>query len=321
MALQPYALCSMSEFKALLTVTGGTKDDDIERAINTASRLIEADLGRRLRFRAPEEVEGGANTVASVAIANGSLTVAAQPGTGGRTVIVTLTDADRSVRAGTVTVTGTVGGTAGVTEAFDLADGQSRYHGRRFFTAISSIVVASLVGASASDFIKVGTSLGYVEYHSIFGGEYKIKLREWPLYAVAEINEDSARTFASTTALTVSTEYETAANGAVTRLSSSLPTSFESGWRALKARYSAGYGAISSVPPDLRNVCLTLAGMIYQEPQRGPLGTTSVSDQLGNFTRLAPTGITSAMSASLGEYRRPDIFDTTAERDFDEEAV
>ena len=65
MALQPYALASVADFKDTLNIGGPAKDDVIERCINAASRLIEADLSCRLRYRAPEEIEGAANIVAS----------------------------------------------------------------------------------------------------------------------------------------------------------------------------------------------------------------------------------------------------------------
>ena len=53
--LQPYALVSLTDFKDTLTVQGDAKNEVIERAISTASRLIEAELSRRLRYRAPED--------------------------------------------------------------------------------------------------------------------------------------------------------------------------------------------------------------------------------------------------------------------------
>lgn len=320
MALQPYALASLAAFKSTVNAGGTAKDEQIERALNTASRLIEAELGRRLRYRAPEEVAGAANIVASVAIATGSLTVAAQP-SASRTLIVSVTDRDRSITAGTLTITGTVAGTAGSTETFDLSDGQSRYHGRKFFTAVSAAALTGVVGASSSDLITVGTSLGMVEYHDP-GGSCRIRLGEWPVYAFAEINEDSNRDYASTTALDLTDDYEYSVRGVVTRVdSNSQPMAFESGYRAIKVRYSAGYGALSTIPPDLQDVCIRLAALGYKEYERGSLGQSAVSDQLGNFTRFSSSQITPEMRDALAEYRRPDIFTTTVERDFDEEAT
>lgn len=322
MSLQPYALVSLADFKDTLNLKGDSKDEVIERAINSASRLIEADLGRRLRYRAPEEVAGGANIVASVALTNGALTVADQPA-GSRTIIVSITDTDRSVRSGTVTVTGTVDGVAGTTEVFDLSAQQARYHGRKFFTAISGIVVASASApvAQTSDLIAVGTSLGMVEYHDPRGCA-RIQLREWPVYAFAEINEDPNRVYAAATALDADDDYQYSASGEVTRVDTSgLPFAFWSGYRAIKVRYSAGYGSISTVPPDLKDVCLRLAGTKYKEWERGALGITGMSDQLGNYTRIGAAALTNDMRDDLATYRRSDLFTTTAERDFDEEAA
>jgi len=317
MALQPYALASVADFKDTLNIGGPAKDDVIERSINAASRLIEADLSRRLRYRAPEEIEGSANIVASGALANGALTIADQPAAA-RTLIVNITDSNRSVKSGTVTVTGTVGGTAGTTEVFNLADGQARYHGRKFFTVVSGIVVASVASATSDDLISVGTSLGMVEYHSPVG--HRIRLLESPIVSLAEINEDSNRNYAAATALAAA-DYEYSFAGEVTRVYARSPISFWSGYRSVRVRYSAGYGGLSSVPPDLKDVCLRLAGTMHQEFQRGALGVSTVSDQLGNFTRLSSARLTDEMRDALAEYRRPDLFHTTAERDFDTEAV
>lgn len=321
MSLQPYALASLAGFKDTLGVGGPGRDDVIERAINTASRLIEAEVGRRLRYRAPEEIAGAANIVAAVALTNTastSLTIAAQP-SAARTLIVTITDSDRSVRAGTVTVTGTVAG-ASTTEVFDLADGQARYHGRKFFTAVASVVTLNVAGASSVDTIAVGTSLGMIEYHDPCGSA-RIRLREWPVYAFAEINEDANLDYAAATALTVTTEYQYSAAGEVTRVySSGQPMAFESGYRAIRVRYSAGWGGLSTVPADIKDLCLRIAGAKVKEFERGSLGMSSVSDAQGNFTRLGAS-MTRDQRDELAEYRRPDLFTTTAERDFDEEAA
>jgi hypothetical protein len=321
MSLQPYALASLSDFKDTLGKGGTAKDDVIDRAINTASRLIEAELGRRLRYRAPEEVAGGANVVAAVALTNTtstSLTIAAQP-SAARTLIITITDTDRSVKAGTVTVTGTVGGSS-TTEVFDLADCQSRYHGRKFFTAVASVVTLNVTGASSADTIAVGTSLGMVEYHDPRCSS-RIRLRESPVYSIAEIYEDSNLDYASTDLLTVTTDYQFSVAGEVTRVDTDgHPQAFESGYRAVKVRYSAGYGALSTVPPDIKDLCLRVAGAKVMEFERGSLGMSSVSDAQGNFTRLGST-LTRDQRDELAEYRRSDIFTTTAERDFDEEAA
>jgi hypothetical protein len=315
--LQPYALASLKDFKGTVNLAGKGKDDVIERALNASSRIIEAELGRRLRYRAPEEISGGANIVATVAISNATLTLAAQP-TASRTLIVTITDADRSIHSGLVTVTGTVSG-ASTTEVFDLSAGQSRYHGRKFFTAIASVVTSTVVGNTSADTIAVGTSLGMVEYHDPCG-EIRIKLQEWPVYSIADIYEDPNRDYAAATLLTATTDYESSTSGSVVRVLSALPIAWWSGYRAVKVRYSAGYGSLSTVPDDLKDLCIRLAGVKVAEFERGSLGTTSVSDNLGNFSRITAT-LTRDQRDELAEYRRGDLFSTTAERDFDEEAA
>jgi len=318
--LRPYALVSLSEFKDTLVKNGTGRDDVAERAINTASALIETETGYRLRYRAPEEVSGAANVVAAVTLDNGTLTIAAQPDSAGRTLIVTLVDTERKVDSGTLTVTGTVGGTAGQTEAFNLADGP-RLHGRKFFTAISSVVVADYAKASSSArTVAVGTSEGMVEYHTVCSGASRIRLME-RVYAVGEVNEDQGRDYDTTTALVEDTDYEVAQGSTLVRVTTRSPWSWVTGYRAIKVRYSGGFGALSTVPDDLRDICIRVAGGIYQEWTRGMLGIQSQSDQLGNFTRFTAARLSDDAKDDLAPYRRGDIFSGTGERDFDEAAV
>lgn len=319
--LAPYALVHPDEFKRTITAQGGSKDDVIERAINTASRLIEAELGRRLRYRSPAEQENAANTVADVALAVGSLTVAEQPDSSGRTLIVSLTDADRSVKVGTVTVTGTVGGVAAQTEVFTLSDGP-RLHGRKFFSAISGITVAGVTQPTGgADTIRIGTSLGMVEYHTP-RDPYTIRLLERP-YMIAELNEDPVDLeYAALTALVHDVDYRFAFDGLVTRIDSRRAYAWRSGYRALKARYSGTYGALSTIPDDLRQLCISIAAPMYQEMNRADVGMQTQSDALGNFTRFGPSGVlTQGHKDALAEYRKPDLFYATGQRDFDLEAV
>jgi hypothetical protein len=330
-------MVTLAELRPWAKVTGTGGDTLLEMCAGVATKGIESFLDRRVVFRAPAEVSGGANIVASVAITNATLTIAGQPNAAGRTHIVTVTDADKSITAGLVTITGTVGGVAGTTEVFDLTNGLTQY-GVKFFTAITSIVVSGLVGNTGADFIKVGSSLGYVEYHfrddtyghgySGYGygyGSYPCRgdlwTRERPIINILEVNEDPNRVYGSTTKLVEGTDFIVSRNdGRLLRWTGTGPTAWPYGQRIVRNTYSAGYFTAANVPMDIKEVCLSLADRIYKE--RGREGEMSHSDSLGTVTRFSPAFLTAPMREQLMPYRRP-IYDPSqsAEWDLDVEAA
>jgi len=323
MTLAAHALISLAELKEYLRETGKAEDAQFERAIMRATEAIEAEGvgGRRLVYRAP--VEDDDLVVASAVIADGALTVAASPNSEGRTLVVTKTDADRTVLAGTLTMTGTVGGTAGVTEAFDLslADVQ---HGVKFFTAISAAAITATSGADAADTVKVGTSEGYIELYSPGGQTELICPMEWPIQSVIDVNEDADRVFAAATALVEDTDFEirnrSRIGRALARLDDSLDYAWIGGRRVIRVRYSAGYKTSATVPEKIKGVCLELAAWYHQHETRKEWGLSSRSDGIGSVTRSGPPILTSGMVAALGSYFRSES-GVTAERDFALEVV
>jgi hypothetical protein len=333
-------MATFAEFLPWTKVTLGTSGTPawlaavqlLEQCLGIATRGVESFLDRRIVFRAPPEVSGAANIVASVAVTNATLTIAAQPNAAGRTFIVTVTDADKTITAGLVTVTGTVGGVVGTTEVFDLTAGLTQY-GVKFFTAITSIVVSGLVGNTGADFIKVGSSLGYVEYHfrdDIYASGYGYEAaacrgdlwtRERPIINVLELNEDPNRAYAAATKLVEGTDFIINRNdGRLLRWSGNSPTAWPYGQRVIRNTYSAGYFTAANVPLDIKEVCLSLADRIYKE--RGREGEMSHSDSLGTVTRFSPAFLTTPMREQLMPYRRP-IYDPSmsAEWDLDTEAA
>jgi len=92
--------------------------------------------------------------VASVAIANGAQTIAHQPDVP-RNITITVTDANASIDAGTVTVTGTDISGNPVSEVMTMPANLTKT-GTKTFKKITSVVVASLHGQEAGDTIVVG---------------------------------------------------------------------------------------------------------------------------------------------------------------------
>lgn len=322
MALSADSLVTLAEAKAAIPVTGSGADDLIEREIKHWSREVRRITGRRWVYWAPPEVDGAANIVASVAITSATLTLAAQPDSSGRTLIVTVTDANRSITAGTITIVGTVAGATKTVVLTLSQDGPTVFHVPYFFTALASITVASLAGNTGADFIKVGTSLGLVEFYSPRLNDrtpHKLHLREYPLIQSAVVNEDTARAYGTDTALVLDTDYEVSRGEYLVRIASRLPLSWVSGYRTVKHRYSAGYFGPANVPGNIKEVVLELVAWAYRYAKNGRQGASAGTDALGSWT-MGPPMVTTGMQARLmgdASWR----FDELPEWDFDQDAA
>lgn len=285
------------------------------RNITDASRLIEGDLGRRIVYRAPPEVLTLDN-ILSTAFANGT-PAGSQPNAAGRTLVVNFPS---TATAGTVAVTGTVAGVAGTTETFDVADGLVQ-HGLKFFSAISGVVIAGAVGGGT---LRIGTSLGYVDYHRRRRDcPQELASREWPRVQTNELNEDAARAFGTTTKLVEGTGFlltRRTDGDFLVRLSSSLPIAFLDGWRSVKDVYSGGYRA-AQVPEDIKGVCRRLAILLHDEVEHGRIEVATGSGPLGSWSRFGPATMTRTMRAQLARFRRNRFGTDTAEPDYDLEAA
>lgn len=305
-------IITLADLKAYKPAAGQAADPRFRPLITTASRVIEATLGRRIIYRAPPEVATYDN-ILSAAFANGTPAGGA-PNAAGRTLIVLF---PATATAGTVAVTGTVAGVVGVTETFDVVDGLLQ-HGLKFFTAISAITIAGALGGGT---LKMGTSIGYVDYHTPV--ESEIMSYEWPRQQTLEINEDAARTYASGTKLVAGTDFlltRRTDGDFLIRLSSSLPMAWQGGWRAIKDVYSAGY-RVASMPEEFKDTCRRLVVLLFQEVDKGQVEVASGSNALGNWSRMGPAMLTKAMRSQVAHLRRNRFGADTAERDYDLEAA
>ena len=98
--------------------------------------------------------------VESVDIADGALTIAHQPDVP-RNVTITVIDANQSISAGLITITGTNWSGAIVVEVFDLTNGLVQV-GTQTFSTILSCIVSDLAGEEAGDTIIIGIG-GYAQ--------------------------------------------------------------------------------------------------------------------------------------------------------------
>jgi hypothetical protein len=319
-------LISLSDLGAYKARGGPERNRALVRFITAASRAIEAEVGRRLRYRGPLEVAGGANIVADTAFtAAGALAIANQPNAAGRSLVVTVKDADPEtpITGGTVTIVGTVGGVPGTTVVLDLSAGLVQ-HTLEFFTAVTSITVAGQAGDAAADRIKVGSSLGYTELHTVerCSESWVLLPIEWPVANVLEVNEDASRTFGASTRLTAGTDYQLAVaderqmgRSSLIRLSSSLPTAWMFGFEPNKLVLTAGYSA-TGVPEEIRGIAERLVELLDDEISNGRLGVSARSDPSGNFTRFAAAALTPEMRRQLAAYRRRTYATETGQRYF-----
>lgn len=315
------ALYTLKEAQLVCGNQGSARDDLHDLLAASVSADIEEYLDRRVVFRAPTD---GVSIVDSVAIANGALAIANQPNTAGRMLRIVVTDADRGISAGVVTATGTVGGTAGITEVFDLSNGLDQF-GVKPFTLLTDISVSGLVGKGTGDTIKVEATAGYVEYHSTdrrpwrYPENTELWPLEWPVQYVSEVNEDSTRAYAAATQLVQGTDFLVAGRERLVRINTD-PVAWERAYRAVKHVYSAGYFTAANVPSRIKRVALRLHAMYYEEVDKKQIEMSSVTNALGTFTRFGPAGLTEWMRRDLSPFRRHGYFEGV-ERDFDLEAA
>ena len=340
--LQPHALATLADLKRRYPMAGNTLDGALEDAISEASANVELEVARRIVFRAPTEDDDG--IVASVAVPQVAgtthLVAAGSPSTDGRVIVVTVTDPSRILLATGITVvltiTGTVAGVAGVTEVFDLCQGVSTLYGTKFFTAVSArdLVVTGTPAAGAT--IKVGTSLGYVDYSTPQTWRTSdLWLPEWPARQILSLHEDTNRIYDAASLLTEDTDFLISGDFAgrprgilqrigwsnsVGMISSNGLAYWRASYRAQRLVCSAGYFTVANVPATLKAIVLRAALTVYQREQHGALGITGESDATGNRTYYAPAGISDAdreKLRGLTNYDRERVW----ERAFDLEAA
>lgn len=162
------------------------------------------------------------------------------------------------------------------------------------------------------------------EYHTMaVAGDWKhlseLRTREWPILAVASVHEDTdwPRTYGADYLLTVATDYEVVApsqsglRSFIRRLTENGgPSTWETGSRAIRVVYTAGYANTAAVPSRLKGVALRYATRLYREIARQQQGVSATSDAFGNVTRLGAAGLTPDMITALEGERRVEFYET-----------
>lgn len=316
--LPAHALFTMAEVKEAVRAQGTGQHELLALIAAWVADDLEQYTDRRLVYRAPGEDPDNDNIVASAALSNGALTIAAQPNSAGRTLIYSVQDDDFSVTAGLITSTGTFNGVPDATEVVDLSKGLVQ-HGTKFCSALSSVEVSALAGQGGTDKVKVGSSKGYTEYHSPDGRTRDLWPIEWPIRSVLEVNEDADRLYESATGLAENTDFLVAERQRLVRLSGGDLSAWHQGFRAVRHVYAGGYSP-GDVPARVKGVALRLAALYYTELTKGRVELASGSSALGNWTRFGPAGLSDEMKRDLTPFRRTGHFEDV-ERDLDLEAA
>lgn len=317
-SLQPYALATLAELKEIIPVSGSGRDDALRQAINRASRWLEEHAGRRFVFRAPT-VDADAIIAAVV---SGAQTIAGSPPSPGGTLVVTVPS---TITAGTLVVTGTVAGVAGVTETFDLSLGIPTLYGVKFFTTVASATVSGLTGTGTPT---VGYSLGYVDYFTPRRGSPHLRLLDYPVRQVLAVHEDSTRAYDAATELEEDEDFLVtgAARGCPrgvlerTSASDSGPAAWLCSFRGVRVIHSAGYFTVANVPTSLKGLAVRLAKFMYDEEQESTLDTQQESDSMGSRTRVGRSTFLKAIREEAEEFVNH-AWPGDALRDWDQEAA
>lgn len=147
----------------------------------------------------------------------------------------------------------------------------------------------------------------WIEYHQMCTYQPSIlRIKHWPISAVTEIAEDSARSYGASSVLTVDTDYQIIEEGEHTsiirRISGDTPTTWLSGFEAIRVTFSGGW-LPADVPPVIRRVCREYLARQYHAAMNQDYAFQSVSDARGDVTHFGPVMLTKPQKEALSEYK------------------
>jgi hypothetical protein len=147
----------------------------------------------------------------------------------------------------------------------------------------------------------------WTEYHQLSATEPSIlRVKHWPISSITEIAEDSDRDYGSATLLTANTDYVVMDKGEHTaelvRLSGDSPTSWESGFEAIRIKLTGGW-LLADVPRPIRRVCREYLARQFHAAVDQEYAYSRVSDARGDVTYFAQVKLTTAQYSTLSNYR------------------
>ena len=125
------------------------------------------------------------------------------------------------------------------------------------------------------------TTATLTEYHTFDESDAELYTLDFPILTVTSIHEDTARTYADASELTVNTHFIiNKPAGKIIRTVSATAgrTAWATGFRAVKVVYTAGYADTAGVPDAIKDVCGRHVGTVYKEITKQLGGIENVSD-------------------------------------------
>ena len=153
-----------------------------------------------------------------------------------------------------------------------------------------------------------------VEFHTIDGRTSEIDLLDYPIVSVTSVYEDDAREYGAETQLDADQFIVVKPLGRLKRCEpGSGLTSFMRGDRAIRVAYKYGWTR-ATLPEHFKDFAGQIAAVLWSEKKRAAPGATSMSDSMGNFTRIDASHLPESITAAFEDERAP-IGDKTGERD------
>lgn len=143
-----------------------------------------------------------------------------------------------------------------------------------------------------------------VEYHTVFGTR-EIDLLDYPIASITSVHEDDTREYGSDTLLDADQFIVMKPLGRLKRCEpGSGLTSFMTGDRAIRVAYKYGWTR-AALPEHFKDFAGQIAAVLWAEKKRAAPGATSMSDSMGNFTRIDASHLPDSITAAFEDERAP----------------
>jgi hypothetical protein len=148
-------------------------------------------------------------------------------------------------------------------------------------------------------------STAWIEYHERSSAAPSVlRVLHWPPTSpITEIAEDTSRAYGATTVLTENTDFLVNYNtGEITRVSGGSPTTWFSGFEAIRIKLTGGWSE-ANVPPAVKDVCKEYMARKYHAGVDQEYSFSTVNDARGTVTHFGPVMLTKPMKMRMSEYK------------------
>lgn len=120
------------------------------------------------------------------------------------------------------------------------------------------------------------------EFHTLTSPDSELFTLDWPIISITSIHEDSSRVYGSSSLLVEGTDYLLVkGKGKIVRLSGGTPTSWRSGFHAIRIVGKFGYANTESVAGEIKDPALRHVVRTFRMVTREDDGVSSVADDVG----------------------------------------